>query len=113
MDLLTKDFDLVIDAKSNDLGLDGNLANEIFSQLLEAMDMPIADDIDYPEFYSSQRESFLSDDPTDEYRRINDAERILARFPEIDSESIEVDLVGKNLQIQFRLKTGQVVKRLL
>lgn len=113
MDLLTKDFDLVIDAKTNDLALDGDLANSIFLQLVEAMDMAVADDIDYPDFFSKQRQSYLSDDPSDEFRRISDAENILSRFPEIDQDSIDLEIVSSRLQVQFRLKSGQLLRRLL
>lgn len=113
MDFKQENFDLVIDPKTNDLGFDSDLANSILSQVIEAFDMREADDIDYPKYFSKQRESFLSDDPSDEYRRIVDAENILSRFDEIDSDSIEVELVEKKLQIQFRLKTGQVLRRLL
>lgn len=107
------DFDLVIDNGSNDFASESDVVNSILSQLIEAMDMSQADDIDYPDMFSKQRESFQSDDPTDEYRRVVDAENILSRFAEIDPESIEVELAEKNLQIQFRLKTGQVIQRLL
>jgi hypothetical protein len=106
-------FDIEIDPKLDDLQLESEMKQEVFTQVIEAFDMRIADDIDFPNFFSNQRDSMNSDDPTDEYRRLVDAESILQSIPEIDSDSIEVELVDSKIQASFSLKSGEVIKRLL
>lgn len=119
MDLLVEEiksvtsFDLKIDSKFNDLSLDTNLENSILYQVIEAMEMSKADDIDFPNFFSNQRNSMNSEDGSEQNERIADVERILLTFPEINKESIIVDSVDLRIRLSFSLKSGQVVKRLL
>lgn len=106
-------FDLNTDSSTHDLGTESDPAASILSEIIEAFDMSYADDIDFPEFHSKQRESQNSDDPADELERINDAERILGRFSEIDKGSIRVSINDSRLNLFFRLKTGQTIRRIL
>ncbi len=104
--------DLKIDPRTNDISTSDDELQEILDQVIEAFDMSPADDIDYPEMYSGQREFLNSDDPVDKTRRIADAIRILKQFPEINPDSIEVDIANNNrLQVAFKLNSGIQFRR--
>lgn len=78
---------------------------ELLEQIIEAFDMTPADDIDYPEIYSRQREFLNTEDAVDQTRRIADATRILRNFPEIDQNSIDITIDEKNkLAIKYKVK---------
>ncbi len=104
--------DLKIDVRTNDIAVTQDELEEFLEQVIEAFDMSVADDIDFPEIYSRQREFINSDDPTDKTRRIADAMRILKHFPEINSDSIQVDITDNNrLQVNFKLNSGTQFRR--
>lgn len=106
MDLKTKDNDLLIDKSTLDLETENDLLTAIMLEIIEHFDMQPADDIDFPEIYSKQREGMNSDDTLDLLIRKQDAERILKSYSEINLESIDVKVNGKQLDIKFRLTTG-------
>lgn len=100
-------FDIKFETKTEDFAFIDDEITEVLEQIIEAFDMTPADDIDYPEVFSRQREFLNSDDPIDQSRRIADATRILRNFPEIDPNSIDISIDEKNkLKLKFNLKTG-------
>ncbi len=90
-DLLIQDNDLVLLDSSNDFAIDET--DTTMSEVIEAFDMSIADDIDYPEIYSLQRQFANSDDPTDVQRRIMDAKRILKSLNLENLESFTFEFI--------------------
>lgn len=100
-------FNLKIDPKTKDFSFLEDEVTEVLQQVIEAFDMTPADDIDYPEIFSRQREFFNSSDPVDKQRRIADAYRILRNFPEIDPNTLDITInEDERLNLKFRLKTG-------
>lgn len=102
-------FDLKIEPKTGDFSFLEDEVTEVLQQVIEAFDMTPADDIDYPEIFSRQREFLNSSDPVDKQRRIADAHRILRNFPEIDPNTLDITInEDERLKLKFRLKTGIV-----
>ncbi|PJZ43637.1 hypothetical protein CH361_19445 [Leptospira brenneri] len=80
--------------------------------LVEAFDMPVADDIDFPEIYSRQRVFLKSDDLISKHERLSDIQRVLNYFPAIDSRTIEItnEDSTKPTGIYFRTMSNQEVE---
>jgi hypothetical protein len=105
-------FDLKMSSSTDDFAESSSELEDILDQVIEAFDMQPADDIFYPEIFSRQREFLNSDDPVDKNRRIADATRILKLFPEINPDSIDVQITESNkLQVQFSTITGTEFRR--
>ncbi|EIE02833.1 LIC10183 family protein [Leptospira licerasiae] len=109
MDLLTEEIsgDLLLDSKTFDFATNESELDAVRSMVIEAFDMTLADDIDFPEFYSLQRKHLFEEDESGPQERLNDAYRILAQFPQIDQSTVEVSSLDKGIGISFRLKSGE------
>ncbi|MBM9546150.1 hypothetical protein JWG40_03930 [Leptospira sp. 201903074] len=79
--------------------------------LIEAFDMPVADDLDFPEIYSRQRIFLRSDDQISSQERLADIQRVLDYFPIIDTRTLEVTNEDKQkpIGIYFRTKSNAEV----
>lgn len=108
-DSVTKD--LAFEEKTKELKILDHDRDIISSMLIEAFDMPIADDLDFPEIYSRQRSFLKSDDLVSSQERMSDIQRVLGYFPSIDSRTIEVTNEDKQkpIAIYFRTKTNAEV----
>lgn len=106
-------YDLFLDSGSNDLAAEPDIMQCVLHQVMEALELGKADDIDYPGIYSRQRLATNSDESDDRYR-VRDAERILSLNPLIDPDSIDAELTSeKRLSLNFRLKSGQILKNFI
>ena len=106
--------DLILDPATNDFLEEVDSLSIVLSELKEMFEMPLADDIDYPEIFSKQRRAQNSDEYSDQIARVRDAERIIRMHPAIDKTSIDVSLnTDDRLIISFKLTTGEVANRII
>jgi hypothetical protein len=106
--------DLVLSATS-DIAIGLEMKQIVFNDILENMDMVLADDIDFPTIHSKQMKFLNSDELSSNDERLQDVERILENHPIIDDTQIEVeyDEVTKQVKIDFELKPRAEVEQFI
>lgn len=98
-----KNGDLVLDDGSKDFAIEQDDNVAFLPQVIDAMEMSIGDDIDYPAYYSKQRQFLNAEGEDAELERVADAYRIMNQFTEVDTDSIDVEMVDGRLVLAFKL----------
>lgn len=101
------DGDLMLDPATDDLRVDESDIGPVMAAIRELFEMPPADDLSHPEYYSRQRSFQGSEGSTAELERIQDARRLLKLIPEINQNSVDIAIVDGLLDVQFNLVSGQ------
>lgn len=105
-DFSIKNGDLVLDGGSKDFAVEQDDDIAFLPQVIDAMEMVIGDDIDYPGYYSKQRESMNADSEDSDLERVADAYRIMNQFDEVDTDSVDAEVVDGRLVLAFALRSA-------
>ena len=98
--------DLVLDESSMDLAVENDDSIAFLPQVIDAMEMSVGDDIDYPYYYSKQRQFQNAEGEDAELERIADAYRILQLFEDIDNDSVDIEMQSGRIVLYFKLITA-------
>lgn len=105
-DFVIKNYDLVLDESSKDLAVEQDDSVAFLPQVIEAMEMRVGDDIDYPAYYSKQRQFQNSEGEDSELERVADAYRVMRYFDDVDQNSVDIEMANGRLMLAFKLSSA-------
>ena len=105
IDFKRDNADLVLNPATGEWEREVNSAAAVKQLMIESLEQPFGDDIDFPQWHSLQQnqENAIEDDTLPIAARITDAERVLAQHPEIDPDSIDID-IEQDLSLSISLE---------